>query len=340
MPLISNFNDAGDGSVVSQSRDVRRYRVGTADDFIDYVETTTQEVREWVGLTYEAAKSQVDAAPQPAQNDSSFSYMMDEDNRIIGSYKLQRSFEQKVTTTAATAPPPTIGGITWSTANATVASFPFSVTMTSSNASDRIWYRIDGMDSSGNYVAGTFTDGGSNNVSVSANSTTIRGGAGIHKQIRILAEARRTLLTGQVYIGARSERVLTQAIPNFAAVTASSYNPSGGSSGGIPSAKGFSFPLDVTVSVPSGATKVFAQAFYTSWSGTFVNQFPMSDQGNAPAVITLNPPAFAGTSKFAGLAAFPFVIVDGVYYRENQVRFEPATPPEATSTTQRFYQNY
>lgn len=104
MPLINNFELAGPGVVTSFNRGNRAYRVGTANDFIDYFETTDTETVEWVGLTYNAAINQVLKNTQPGDRKATHSWSFREDNRVIGSYIVQRDYEKKVLSVVATTP--------------------------------------------------------------------------------------------------------------------------------------------------------------------------------------------------------------------------------------------
>lgn len=104
MPLIENFELAGTGLVTSFNRSNRAYRVGTANDFIDYFETIDTETVEWVGLTYNAAVVQVSKNIQPGDRTATYSWSFREDNRVIGSYIVQRDYEKKVLTVVATTP--------------------------------------------------------------------------------------------------------------------------------------------------------------------------------------------------------------------------------------------
>jgi hypothetical protein len=99
MALIESFDLAGQGIVTSFNKSNRNYRVGEANDFIDYRETITTEAREWVGLTYNAALTQVERNVQPGDKTATFTWSFREDNRIVGSYVVERLFESKATTT-------------------------------------------------------------------------------------------------------------------------------------------------------------------------------------------------------------------------------------------------
>lgn len=221
MPLAAAINRIDQNRVlVGKSKDLRRYRVGGADDFIDYVETTISTEVEYPRLTEAAADDYLAFVEQNAASFRDWKITKVEDSRFVKSFKIVATQTTTSTVEANIAPPPTVGGITWSRNNATVSSWPQSITMTSANSADRIWYRIDAVNSSGATVPGTFTNGGSNNVTVSLNSTTLKAGRdGHHKQVVIVAEVRRTQLTGQTFIGEQSSRTFTQNAPSISAIT-------------------------------------------------------------------------------------------------------------------------
>jgi len=86
----------GDGILVSYSADINRYAVSTG--FTEYwaIETTVEEVREWVALTEAAAQAAAEAASQSGLDPGqTASYVASEDNRVIGSYKLVKTITGK-----------------------------------------------------------------------------------------------------------------------------------------------------------------------------------------------------------------------------------------------------
>ena len=83
----------GDGKLVSRQVSTRRYWVGTITGAsVEFEETTETETREWVALTRQAAEDEADANDQPATG--TYTYDVQEDNRVIGSYKLVRTFQE------------------------------------------------------------------------------------------------------------------------------------------------------------------------------------------------------------------------------------------------------
>lgn len=107
MSLINIFQDAGDGIVTSQRKNIRIYRVGEENDYVDYLETEEFESRVWVGLTKQCALNHILLAPQPSGSFESYSWSAEEDSRVIESYKVRRDFSKKITEVyAQTAAPP------------------------------------------------------------------------------------------------------------------------------------------------------------------------------------------------------------------------------------------
>lgn len=227
MPLANNITEIDASRIMTaRSKNTRRYRVGNDQDFIDYIETVDTRTYEYPRLTKEVANTAIESVKNAvtAENQT-LSASMVEDVRNVGSYKVISTSTFTTTTQAAVAPAPEVGGITWSRNSETVSSWPQSITMTSANSADRIWYRIDAINSSGATVPGTFINGGSNNVTVSLNASTLAAGYnGWHKRVIIIAEVRRTQLTGEVYVGAQSSRRFTQTIPQLNTPTTSINN--------------------------------------------------------------------------------------------------------------------
>lgn len=313
MALISNFNQAGDGIVISKSRDVRRYQVGDAPDLTDFIETTVSETVEWVGLTKECAQSQIDLNTQPAINDSSFSYSMEEDSRVIKSYRLRRVFEQKIVIVADTTPTPTVQKPFITLNNGVYASFPQSATIYTTNSLDKIWYRVDGQDTSGNYVSGTWTQGEDNNITRDINTTVIAGGyQGAHKRIKLLAQARRTI-GSTVYTGENAEIIMYVAAPSLTNVEIADISFSGGGSFPYPN----SYPTTIIIS------NLGSNSFYWQKEETFANgasgnpygeiYYPSTNQFTINWRTKLNSP-FGGKNYWSGVAITKTLVIDGFRY--------------------------
>ena len=65
MPLITDLDFVySTRAVVGRSKELRRYRVGGADDFIDYIETTTGVEYEFTGLAEPAADAYLEVVKQ------------------------------------------------------------------------------------------------------------------------------------------------------------------------------------------------------------------------------------------------------------------------------------
>ena len=82
----------GGGKLVSRQVSTRRYWVAPPiGSAVEYQEVSESETREWVALTQAAAEGVADTNAQPATG--TYTYDVQEDKRVIGSYKLVRSFE-------------------------------------------------------------------------------------------------------------------------------------------------------------------------------------------------------------------------------------------------------
>ena len=92
MPLKS-FN-AGDAKLVSETSEERSWFLSTWYVRLKFVEVTTVVTHEWVALTQGAAEGAIPAVPADGE-----SWIATEDNRIVGSYRLQRIVETKTLTT-------------------------------------------------------------------------------------------------------------------------------------------------------------------------------------------------------------------------------------------------
>lgn len=98
MALVTSWAAAGDGFLVRNEVSSRSYTVENEQGVIAALkETTTIEEHEWVGLSLAAVGQAFDENIQPAENDSSYSYSATRDKIEIGSYKLRRIYEKKVT---------------------------------------------------------------------------------------------------------------------------------------------------------------------------------------------------------------------------------------------------
>lgn len=94
MSLINIFEDAGEGIVTSKSTGKRIYRVGDESLSVDYLETSENESRSWVGISQQCAINQVAAAPQPTGSFESYTWSTQEDSRVIGSYIVNREYSK------------------------------------------------------------------------------------------------------------------------------------------------------------------------------------------------------------------------------------------------------
>ncbi len=82
---------SGDGILVSRRISSFDYWVVFAPTQYKVRETQTSEQREWVALTQSAAINYAIANAQPASG--TYTYDVSEENRVVGSYKVTRTFE-------------------------------------------------------------------------------------------------------------------------------------------------------------------------------------------------------------------------------------------------------
>ena len=114
MALISNFANAGSGIVTDENITTRRYIVeadqtyaltsggtqNTSHVYELWLEIKQDQTLEWVGLTQTCAESQLTANAQPAQvtgEERCYNYEVQEDLRVVHSYKLIRKYSRVLT---------------------------------------------------------------------------------------------------------------------------------------------------------------------------------------------------------------------------------------------------
>lgn len=148
MSLYNTFADAGDGIVVSFGKRTRKYRVGDATDYQDFEETNINETREWVALTYAAARAQCELNVQPTEAGASYHWSMQERVRPVKSYSVTREYEYQLTTVLGTTPAPTMNVPSFSPAGRTSmtdaydAQTSLNVTITNNTAASTLHYRV------------------------------------------------------------------------------------------------------------------------------------------------------------------------------------------------------
>lgn len=222
MPLVTSWAGREPATITDKSIEQRTYRVGSADDFIDYKEIVEREIRQWKGFTENAASAKIDENEQPTGGtNQTYSWSMNEDSRVVGSYTIERQFEKKTTSVIGTTPVPVIGSVNFSVASNNNVTFPLSVTLSTNVAGASIRYRIDSYNG-GSRVTGTWETISGTSGSVNINTTNIAGGATIggvrmHKYVIIEAYAFRVLQTG-TYEGPKSEREYGVRAPVMGAV--------------------------------------------------------------------------------------------------------------------------
>lgn len=315
MPLVDNINVLDiSKAMTARSKNLRRYRVGNDQDFIDYIETVDSLTYEYPRATEEAAKNAIDLIKnQTTPENTTTNASMVEDVRNVGSYKVIVTTNTTTTKEAAVAPAPEVGGITWSRSSETVSSWPQNITMTSANPDDRIWYRISGVDKSGAWVSGEFINGGSNNVTVSLNSSTLAEGYnGWHKRVSIIAEARRTQLTGQVYVGAQSSRRFTQLAPIVTQITDAHWNPLGYS--GFSSTPNVTMPFNLTINTGQPQASIYVIVSRLTSNGWETEYLPNEPSPRTITGLTSNPVPSYNNRRILQVNAAPFVLLDGIMY--------------------------
>jgi hypothetical protein len=218
MPLVTSWANRGDAILEDRSVEQRTYRVGAADDFIDYKEVVEKNVNKWVGFDEAAASAHIDTNQQPSDVTIANSWAMNEDQRVVGSYTITRSQEKKTVSVVGSTPTPTIGAVTFSVATNTDTTFPFNLTMSTSTAGAVIRYRVDSYNGS-QLVTGSWQVSSGTSQTISLNTTNIArgtsiGGVAYHKYINVEAYAYRVLQTG-TYEGPRSSRTYGQRVPNL-----------------------------------------------------------------------------------------------------------------------------
>lgn len=150
MALINDWVDAGEGIIVSKNNGNRKYRVGDVNDYIDYLEVEVSETRVWVGLTYACAVAKVDENEQPNGIDEVYSWTLDEDSRIIGSYQVQREYQKSFTAQIGTTPVPTLDGPTISHGQTSIGDYldtsvdlPITITRNAPNPAAFMYVQLD-----------------------------------------------------------------------------------------------------------------------------------------------------------------------------------------------------
>lgn len=150
MALINDWVDAGEGIIVSKNNGNRKYRVGDANDYIDYLEVEISETRVWVGLTYACAAAKVDENEQPNGIDEVYSWTLDEDSRIIGSYQVQREYQKSFTAQIGTTPVPTLDGPTISHGQTSIGDYldtsvdlPITITRNAPNPAAFMYVQVE-----------------------------------------------------------------------------------------------------------------------------------------------------------------------------------------------------
>lgn len=86
----------GSGKLVSRNVEKRRFTVNWGVGLsVTYEESNIEETREWVALTQDAAEAEANTAVQPTDSSATYTYRVDEINRVIGSYKLTRNYHKE-----------------------------------------------------------------------------------------------------------------------------------------------------------------------------------------------------------------------------------------------------
>lgn len=355
--LFNYYLDSGEGIIVDGGRNVRRYTVGEAGDFIKYEETIINESKIWVALTKDAAKGQADLNEQPAGEDEVYSWSYREDQRVVGSYILQRDYERKITSVVDTAPPPNVENAptlspagTSSVFNSSASgSSPFDVVITRSHPSAKIFYRVRYAIRPGNFstVGGeTFPSTGFSEHSGASVSVNVNIPSQSQNYIRSAAESSSIFGTWQQVARIDAYEVVTLTNTesgepeSFTSPTITRYfqyepltvsktgvvptiNPPGQSFGLPPNVS--SWPHSVSISAPSGYHIRYRVGHNTS-NGWITAVDWNTQESNSINVSLSQPPLFFG-SRTASLraravqvtpvASFREPIVGPTYYRSD-----------------------
>lgn len=339
MPLVDNINliDVS-RAMTARSKNLRRYRVGNDQDFIDYIETVDSVTYEYPRTTEEAAKNAIELIKnQTTPENTTANASMVEDVRNVGSYKVIVTTTTTTTTEAAVAPAPEVGGITWSRNSENVTTWPQEITASTSNPNDKIWYRIDAIKSDGRTQSGEWVNSNSNSVNISVNSDVYAAGfGGYHKRVFVYAEARRTQLTGETYAGIRTNRVFAQLVPYVATPTintsftiVSDRYRSRLDGEGYPSSGG-----SYTITASSGATTVHRSVSAVSQIRLYYGPIYRTDTyqetawveglggtitGTGADVYYRNSGGIGYTCKIVRIQAISYIQLDGITYESGMV---------------------
>lgn len=338
MPLVDNINVLDvSKAMTARSKNLRRYRVGNDQDFIDYIETVDSLTYEYPRATEEAAKNAIELIKnQTTPENTTTNASMVEDVRNVGSYKVIVTTTTTTTTEAAVAPAPEVGGITWNRNSENVTTWPQEITASTSNSSDKIWYRIDSIKSNGRTQTGEWVNSNSNNVTISVDSDIYaEGSGGYHKRVFVYAQARKTQLTGITYAGEISNRVFAELAPSFSL----SFDPPGNSfnSAGVGY---YTMPIDINSSA------IFAESseyFYDNASEVgyaisllYYNQggvyqtfyfnpvYPTTDATKFKnyTIFNVNNPQYRNGRRVVRWVGYYYIVVDGIRYQSNEYSIE------------------
>jgi len=130
----------GDGILTASSKSSNVYGVSNGAFPVTYFkETNTTEVREWVALTEDAAETVKNANVQPPTG--TYTYDVAEDNRVVDSYTLTRSYELK---TLAPADPEQVVDVIYDPVAGPSAISPLDVTLSTETEGALItWWKSD-----------------------------------------------------------------------------------------------------------------------------------------------------------------------------------------------------
>jgi hypothetical protein len=313
MPLITSWANRDAEILDDRSVEQRTYRVGSADDFIDYKEVVEKNVNRWVGFTEAAASAHIDTNEQPADISVTNSWAMNEDQRVVGSYTITRTQEKKTTSVVGTTPPPVIGSVDFSVASTNNTTFPFNLTLSTSVAGAVIRYRLDSYLGNGIQTGSWQTSSGqSQTISVTTNNSafgSLIGGVSMHKYIIIEAYAYRELQTG-TYEGPRSKREYGYRAPSISAI-----------SFGLNTNTNTTFPVSLPVSLTPTDAQIKWFTTNLKSNGIF-NQSSISNASSGSNLSITERSIYAAGRVFNGVSYHAYAVVnaygekalDGVSY--------------------------
>jgi hypothetical protein len=318
MPLKESWANRGEQVLMDRAITRSTYRVGSEDDYLDYLEITERETNRWFGFTEAAASAKIEENEQPSTG--SYSWSMIESERVRKAFDIERIYELKNPTLVGQTPPPVFGSVNFSVnSDSNITSWGFTLNLTTDAPSGIMW-RLGAMNGVGTILYTAWEDTTSQSTSVNVNSPWFAGGAGnFHKYIIVEARSFRILQTGR-YESGTSSRAYSQPRPTVTQITDAHWSPLGYN--GISSTPNVSMPFNLTINTGQTAATIFT--FIQENNGSWRVQSGWTNRGNSPATISNlngishNFGGSFGVRKLLQINAYPAVILDGITYLGNQ----------------------